>query len=504
MARQFLALTCSLGLLSACEGREARIDRHAEPFVQALRPDNPASADMFRFDVGENVDTYLSAGGSFTMHYSRSGANAVPAADLDGSGVPDFVEQAATTYDSVLAFYTDMLGFDPPLSDETIIADNGGDGTFDVYMIDFGGIGADGAFRIDACLFTSPERCVGHMVQENDFAEYGYPSTAIGNAVLGSHEFFHAVQAAYDIEQGSVLGEGTATWATEAYDATLNDFEYAVSGYLTDPRRSLDKPPGGPVAPFSYGTAIFFRFLDEQFGTSLIRILWESSRNGAGGIDDPHWLEQLPGILESEASTTFAQAFVEFAIWNLYTAGRADASRSYLNGADYVSVAKEQIVAPFVDDRLRLFYASSQYYAAYTTGRMQMTAAIVAVEPSDLEGVKLVVAAERNGTWDEVLVADDLAAAPTLDTSGATRFVAIAVNTNTSGTSRRPALCIGTPDEVATCRASIVGVPKVDPPPEDDGCLAAVPASPAVGALGLVLLALRRRRTRLRLCNWPY
>ena len=74
----------------------------------------------------------------------------------------------------------------------------------------------------------------------------------------------------------------------------------------------------------------------------------------------------------------------------MYTAGRSDTSRSYLNGADYVSVAKEQVAGPYIDERKRLFYASSQYYAAYTTGRMQMTAAIVAVDPADLEGVELI------------------------------------------------------------------------------------------------------------------
>ncbi len=491
-----LALSCAGGLVAGCGADGARLEGHATPFVQALRPDNPSSTGMFRFDAGETVETYRSVAGAFTIHFSRSGANAVPDADADSSGVPDFVEQAATTYDNVLAFYTGTLGFDPPLSDQTIIADNGGDGTFDVYMIDFGGVGADGAFRIDACLYTSPDRCVGYMVQENDFAEYGYPSTAVGNAILGSHEFFHAVQAAYDIEQGAVLSEGTATWATEAYDAGLNDFEVAVSGYLTDPGTSLERPPSsGPVARFSYGSAIFFRFLDERYDTALIRILWESCRNGAGGIDDPRWLAQLPGILGSEAATTFPQAFVEFAIWNLYTGSRADPARSYANGADYVSVTQEPIEVPFVDDRLRLFSVSSQYYVANTTGRTQMTAAIVAVDPVDLEGVKLVVAAERSSSWDEVLVADELAAAPVLDTSNATRFLAMAVNTNISGTSRRPALCIGTPDEVAACRVSIVGVPKVDPPAEDDGCLAAVPASPAVGALGLAILALRRRKS---------
>ena len=85
----------------------------------------------------------------------------------------------------------------------------------------------------------------GFIVQENDFAGYGYPSLTYANRVLASHEFFHAVQAAYDSEQSSIIGEGSAVWATEQFDGSLADFEGFLPGFFKHPDRSLDKPIAG-------------------------------------------------------------------------------------------------------------------------------------------------------------------------------------------------------------------------------------------------------------------
>jgi len=73
---------------------------------------------------------------------------------------------------------------------------------FDVYLVDFAGTG-DGTFQIDAdgCSVANPEVCTGYMVQRT-IRRVRLSSTAIANRILGSHELFHAVQAAYDQGQG--------------------------------------------------------------------------------------------------------------------------------------------------------------------------------------------------------------------------------------------------------------------------------------------------------------
>src|SRR4051812_41065572 len=104
-----------------------------------VRPDTPGNVLQFNFDPAEVVETASSPSGKILVHFTRNGPNAVPAKDSDMSGLPDFVEEVANVYDEVLAYY-ESIGFRAPQTDESL-PDNGGDGKFDVYLVDFAGIG---------------------------------------------------------------------------------------------------------------------------------------------------------------------------------------------------------------------------------------------------------------------------------------------------------------------------------------------------------------------------
>ncbi len=404
----------------------------------ADRPDTPGTTELFHFDASDVVETYGSPGGDFLLHFTRSGLNAVPSADTDTSGVPDYVEELAVLYDEVLAFYRDDLGFRAPLSDENI-TDNGGDARFDVYLVDFGG-GSDGSFRTDGCGLggAPPGQCVGFMVQENDFAGYGYPSLDYANRVLSSHEFFHGVQAAYDSTQGSVISEGTAVWATETFDPTLRDLEGFAGGFLDHTDRPIDQGLSGPVDPFSYGAGLFFRFLEERFDRAIIRALWEA-------CETTPWLTALDSILASDYASSFAEAFVELSEWDLYTASAADPSVAYAQGAMYPPVMTTSVSLPYATTTpLRMFYASARYFSASPGSRTQTEAALV----GDVDGLALALAVRRGNTIT-------IAPGATADTGGADEVTLIVINTAMSGDSRRPGLCIGSHDEVAACQAAM-------------------------------------------------
>lgn len=455
------ALLASAAVLAGC-GAESEPPFEGpspdEPTIAPLvRPDTPGNGLLFKFDAGDVVESFGSDGGRFLVHFTRMGKNAVPDADADASGVPDFVEQVAAVYEEVLTKYQDDLGFRAPVGDEGL-PDNGGDGRFDVYLVDFAGQG-DGHYSNDKCGPGNDDVCAGYMVQENDYAGYGYPSTLVANRILGSHEFFHAVQAAYDIGQGSVLAEGTAVWATETFDPSLKDFEAFLDGYLDNPDRPLDKPLPGAVDPFSYGAAIHFQFLTERYGDGMVRSLLERCENGTSGVADPVWFEQLDPFLQAEAGVSFADAFTDFATWNLFTGKFADPTRSYDAGANYPGVKMTEVAAPFADDALRVFYASAQYYRANPGGRAAMTAALVAHDgtPEDASGLRLLLASRQGDIVGPVIeVADVGAGSETVDTAAAEKLVVVVVSGLTGGDSRKPALCIGTVDEVAACRASIL------------------------------------------------
>jgi len=502
-------------LVTGCGSDGADVGTLPSPWEEALvRPDTPGNTLLFNFEPSDVVVTHGSTGGHFLVHYTTDGVNAVPSADQNTNSVPDFVEDVADVYDEVLAYYQGTLGFRAPLSDENI-TDNGGDGRFDVYLVDFNGMG-DGNYQNDSC---TGQVCAGYMVQENDFAGYGYPTTTMANRILGSHEFFHAVQAGYDTEQGSVMAEGTAVWATESFDGTLPDFEYFIDGYFDNPDRSLDVPMPGPVDPFSYGSAIFFKFLEERFGAGTVLDLWERCENGANGVADPVWFQELDSLLSDADDSSFAAGFVEFAGYNLLTDDYADPARSYANGDDYPAVAIEPTATPYVDEKMRVFYASTQYYGLIPDGRAAMTAAVFSPDgdPADTEGISTLLAVRRGTSYDPFVQLTDLAAgSETVDTSGADLLVVAVINTLQEGDSRRPALCIGSPEEVEVCRTNLAGVGGAggaggggagidpdDPDGTDDsggcGCRVTGRSTEDVRLpflLGLLALALGRRRRR--------
>ncbi|MHB8878004.1 MAG: MXAN_6640 family putative metalloprotease [Myxococcaceae bacterium] len=455
-----------LGVLAGCgedglpPGRRPQLAVHR----QELRPTSAGA--MWHFDATETVESYDSPGGGFKVHFTRAGRNAVPAADVGANGVPDFVEQVAVVYDEVSTYYAGTLGYRPPRSDAAV-ADNGGDGRFDVYLVDFN-LSADGAFQLDSCPGPNTDTCIGYVVQENDFAGYGYPNRVVATRILGSHEYFHAVQNAYDKGQGAVADEGSAVWATEAFDPSLSDLEGFADGYLSKPDRSLDLPPIGPVPAFAYGSGVFFQFLSEKYDRPLLRKLWEHTENGQGlagegaNTADPYWVPQLDLTLKAGYASSFAAAYQQFAIWNLYLEAMANPAKSYANGAAYPLPAMTVTALPYSDPKLRSFYASTQYLRLTLGGRAAVTAALVDVPGaavSELGGMSLVVAVRRGSVWSEVAVlADPASGAVALDTTGANDAVVAVVNSNYSGASRRPGLCIGSPAEVAACRAALVAV----------------------------------------------
>ncbi len=458
-----------LVVLSACgpEGSGPVMHDAVGSRADELRPTDTSSAEMWKY-LATDVVEHHQADGGFTVHFTRGGKNGVPTADADDSGVPDLVEQTGAVYASVASAYQQQLGYRAPLSDVGH-PDNGGDGRFDVYLLDFN-LNSDGAFRVDGAPSGNSEQAYGYVVQENDFAGYGYPSFVVATRILGSHEYFHATQDAYDSAQDVVVTEGTAVWATEQFDPSTNDFEGFVGGYLSRPDRSLDSPPPGPVPSFAYGSAIFFEYLTERFDRDVVRKLWEHLENGKGyasepqDVANPKWMVQLDAELKADYGASFAQAFREFATWNLSLAGAANPAISYKEGANYPAVAMTAASAPFQQLPVRVYYASAQYFRLDAAGRQAMTAALVddpASADDDTTGLALVLTARgasgKNGPV--VTVADPKAGVETVATASGSNLVVAVINTaresNGAILSKKPGLCIGTVAEVTACKAAL-------------------------------------------------
>jgi hypothetical protein len=464
------------------------------------RPDDPGS-DLFTFDVGDDVHAFDTE--HFRVHYTEAGTHRVPGSDGDVATIPAHVQRLGEIYEGALDAYAG-LGFRAPLSDENV-TNNGGDGRFDVYLVDFAR-SADGAYRAEVC---DGDTCSGYMVQENDFAGYGYPSVDVGNRTVASHELFHAVQAAYDANQGAVFSEGTAVWASERYDPTLFDLEGFSSGYLDDGNRSLDADPTGPVDPFSYGAGIFFQFLDERFGPSLLLELWQSVENGADGVDDPEWFDVLDVVLRAQGETGFADVFASFCTWTLFTDRRAETSQGFAHADDFALRAAELRTLPLAEERFLVFTAASRLVTARVDGRARVAVRLVG-EGSAVDGVRAyLLPVFSDQTAGTLVVIDDVVAGGFIDLAAqdeaAVSVLVLVVNTRVDGQGARPRLCVGDDDEVAACAGTSdggegegegEGDADADADPDATGGCRAAAMSP-LSLCAVVLLAIRRRRGHL-------
>jgi hypothetical protein len=425
----------ALLLSAACAALAAR--------ASAQRPDSPNSSEPPpRFSANDRVESFDAAGGAFRIHYTRAGEHAVPSADVDGDGVPDYVQQVAAEYAAVGEFYAGELGFERPLSDADVRGDNGGDDRFDVYLLDFA-TSSDGEFRREGCLAGEPFRCTGYMLHENDFNGRNYPSLARATRILASHEYFHAVQSAYDADAGRVIGEGTAVWASEQYDPTLTDLQGFVAGYLDNTERSLAQEPAGPFDQFSYGSSLFFQYLGERYGRDVIGELWQALRAQAAAEEAKAWPDVLDRLLRDAHDSSLAEAFTEFSSWNLFTGGRADAQRGYARGEGYPELEAKGVSLPYEDTALRVFPLAARFFSARVMGRGELR--FVLGGAADLQGVRLLLARVTSTKLQELqLTAADGEAALTLSdvSRGDTVFAAV-INTRRSGESARPDVCLG-------------------------------------------------------------
>ena len=268
-------------------------------------------------------------------HWDTTGIDAVPAADTDGDGTPDYVESVMDTVDHVRATYVGA-GYRAPEADGAL----GGNAQTDIYLTDVGNDGLYGYCTSDKQFQQSgPWDGWAFCVLDNDFRSGQFPTnTPLENLqVTAAHEYFHAVQFAYDAFEDLWFMEATATWAEDELYTDVNDnLQYLANSPLTAPFQPLDTfvDGGGP----QYGEWIFFRFLTEQITAAeggmptLVRDMWRRADGSAGGQDD-YSMQAVANTL-ADRGVDLTRAFA------LFTAANRMPQRYYAEGAanNYPSV----------------------------------------------------------------------------------------------------------------------------------------------------------------------
>jgi hypothetical protein len=267
------------------------------------------------------------------FHYVTSTGDAPPPDDANANGFPDWIDSTAAAFDVVWAKEVTQYGYRPPKED-IASANHGPDGRIDVYLADVGADGLYGYCAIDDPNAFDPNYpyfdVSAFCVVDNDMSPSQFQGGATGVPALQvtlAHEFFHAVQCAYDCFEDRWFSEGTATWMEdEVFDGVNDNRQYLRSSQLNQPFVPLDF--SDLRSPYVYGAWIWFRFLSEYFGaSSIIRQAWEYADGSAVG-QDQYSLQAIASAI-ADRDSQFRSAYADFGVWN-------DVPRStYSEGGSY-------------------------------------------------------------------------------------------------------------------------------------------------------------------------
>jgi hypothetical protein len=229
--------------------------------------------------------------GRFRIHYTLTGPNAVPRADANANGIPDYVDAGLEALDLAFRVQIDSMGFRPPPSDNT----DGGSPALDVYMVDLSkagqaGTGLYGVTRPDRILTSAGgvTKYTSFIEVDNDFAEsdrnvFGrQPFATFGVDALKAtcvHEFHHTVQiGAYALgTRELMMYEMTATWMELRLYPEIRDWAVYLGQLLRQPS---GYPFSRSDASNGYPWGWFGNELSSRFGDAIIVDIW--NRIGTG------------------------------------------------------------------------------------------------------------------------------------------------------------------------------------------------------------------------------
>ena len=299
--------------------------------------------------------------------------DAPPLADRNRNGVPDYVDKARAVFGTVWNKEVRGLGYRRPRSDRTS-RDHGPNGKLDVYVADLGAQGLYGYCTSDDPAKGRRRAVSAYCVVDDDFSRRQFRRGAAGTRALrvtAAHEFFHAVQYAYDWLEDLWLMEGTAAWIEdEVYDGVNDNVQYLSTSPVSArnfwfPLDFYNRDPRSGEANFKYGAWIFWRYLSERFGRDIVRSVWRRADSRPPAPNE-YSLQATVSALALRGHD-FATVLSDFAVANTSPA------TAYSEGASYPApqpTTKVFNAAPATDvvTRVPMFHLSSDYYAFVPSG----------------------------------------------------------------------------------------------------------------------------------------
>jgi len=253
---------------------------------------------------------------NFIVHYDTVGIHAC---------TPAYAESIAVYAEYVRALEVGGLGFAAPPPDA-----GGPDSRYDIYVQD---ISPWHGYTYWGIYYPNP--------YPGGRASYFLVTVDMNWEMLldiVAHEFNHGCQARYS-GQYNWFYENTATWmedfCNEDYNWYILDLN-TIPSPLTTPNMDITTTTNN----YEYAAAIWAMFLDEYYGFSCMRLIWEE----IGQVGGDNTLSAINYVLQNYDSD-LKTALGNYAVWRYFTGARADTSaffkESDLMPTSYVNPAHQ-------------------------------------------------------------------------------------------------------------------------------------------------------------------
>jgi hypothetical protein len=272
-------------------------------------------------------------GAHICIHWTNGGSEGVDQTDTSpDNGIPDYVDLVLSTMEHVHTTYV-HAGYRAPKPDRG----RGGNNKRDIYLRNLGDQFLYGYCTTDQKNIGPPWDVWSYCVLDNNYTEQIFDAhTPTENMqVTAAHEYFHAVQFAYDFFEDGWFMEATATWAEdELYDGVNDNVQYLDNGQMRKPGRALD---GFFASGNYYGNWAFFRYLTERLGKSkaglpvIVRDMWRLA-DAKRGARDMYSLQAIKKVLAGK-HRNLGKTYARFAEANRRTHATYDegAAEGYPN-----------------------------------------------------------------------------------------------------------------------------------------------------------------------------
>ncbi len=311
------------------DGLSAAERERAERLFQrptALRPDDagsPDASDWFFYETAAIGSSYFGWCTNYCVSWVTTTRDAPPAVDNNGNGFSDYIDTVFEVMDVVWSTEIGMLGYRTPKSDANSSDSIGLGPQLDIYIMDVEGRSGgvlgycttdDPNILREESLYQGQDASA-YCVLDNDYAFEGSGWLDVLRATA-AHEFFHAIQFAYNHYLDDWLMEATATWMEdEVFDDVNDNHGFVDTSQVVWPDVPLDlSTVSGALENAVYGAYTFFQLLTDTYDRVLVRRLLEASDAVPGKLGE-HSLIALPKTL-ADSGIDFASFYNDYAVAN--------------------------------------------------------------------------------------------------------------------------------------------------------------------------------------------